>query len=219
MIYRRFIIPVTLSALFTGNAICAQPADEPASLPSLDELLGLEEDAKPSEDPNEDALDEVLSPRQAGEELGQAIQLMDRVAARIEDDNDLSISTQRLQEDILSKLDKVIESAQNNQQSGGGGSSSAQSQSSSSQQQPNQQQQSGSQQQGSPGSGAGEESMPGGSSSANPNGEIAPDGVSWGALPQRVRDALSQGFSDRYSELYRSLTEEYYRALAEDESP
>jgi hypothetical protein len=191
-----------------------EPSTEP--LPTLDELLGLEEESK-GIDPNTEALRQVLSPKEAGEALGQAVNLMNQVAARIETGNDLSIATQRLQEDILRKLDQVIESAQNNQQGGGGGSSSAQSSSGSNQQQPNQQQQGQDGQQGQPGNESGQESVPGGSSTAQPGDALAPDGVSWGALPQRVRDALSQGISDKYSDLYRSITEQFYRSLAEDE--
>ena len=59
--------------------------------------------------------------------------------------------------------------------------------------------------------------MPGGSSNAQPGDEIAPDGVRWGALPKRIRDALSQGITDQYSELYRSITEHCYRSLSEDQ--
>jgi hypothetical protein len=221
MSVRNRTIPIVFALGILAGGSLAQPESDSAKsdpLPTLDELLGLKEQS-PSTDPNDDALDAILSPREAGEALGDAISLMDRVAQRIDADNDISIATQRLQEDILRKLDQVIESAQNNQQGGGGSSSSAQS-SSSNQQQPNQQQQQGNnQQQGSPGSESGQESMPGGSSAASPGDALAPDGVSWGALPQRVRDALSQGFSDKYSELYRTLTEEYYRALAEDENP
>lgn len=222
----RTVIPGLLAGAVLAGVVVGQPAETPTPqspqgqepLPTLDELLGLEEE-QGGADPNDEALQEALSPREAGEALGQAVGLMDRVAQRIGSDRDVSISTQRLQEDILRKLDQVIESAQNNQQSGSGGSSSAQS-SSSNQQQPNQQQQNeGQQSQGSPGTESGQESMPGGSTTANPGDALAPDGVSWGALPQRIRDALSQGFSDRYSELYRTLTEEYYRALAEDENP
>lgn len=219
-LHRTILLAISVGLIAPG--ISAQPAEEPGDssrLPSLDELLGLEEQADGA-DPNEAALREVLSPREAGEALGQAVKLMDQVAQRIGADADVSIATQRLQEDILRKLDQVIESAQNNQQSSGGGSSSAQSSSSENQQQPDQQQQQGQgEQQNAPGNEAGQEAMPGGSSTASPGDALAPDGVSWGALPQRIRDALSQGISDRYSELYRTLTEEYYRALAEDENP
>jgi hypothetical protein len=199
----------------------SEPASEPDDLPSLDELLGLEDEhkdtknEKPIEDANDAALEKVLSPKEAGEAFSQAVSLMDQVAERLSKNNDLSITTQRLQEDILRKLDQVIESAKNNN-SNGQGSSSSQS-SSQNQQQPNQQQQ---QQEGEgsePSSESGDASMPAGSSDAQPGSEVAPNGVSWGALPERIRDALSQGISDRYSELYRSLTEQYYKSLAEDE--
>ena len=189
------------------------------ALPSLDELLGLETDAdneSPVEDANDAALDAVLTPRAAGEAFAQAVTLMDQVAQRIKNNKDVSIATQRLQEDILTKLDRVIESAQSNESSGGGSSSSS-TQSSKNQDQPNQQQ---SQQQAdgdSPSSESGDAPMPGGNSNAQPGAELAPDGVRWGSLPQRVRDALSQGFSDQYSELYRAMTEQYYKKLAEDE--
>ena len=190
-------------------------------LPTLDELLGLDAQSDQGdrviEDPNDAALDQMLDPQQAGEALVQAVTLMDQVATRIAENHDLSITTQRLQEDILSMLDQVIESAQNSDSQGGGGSSSSSKSSSSNQNQPNQQQQSQQPGEGSQPSSQSGESMPGGTSQANPGDEIAPDGAGWGALPQRIRDALSQGISDQYSELYRSITEQYYKSLAEDE--
>lgn len=42
--------------------------------------------------------------------------------------------------------------------------------------------------------------------------------ASWGNLPEHVRNALTQGRSDRFSSLYQQLTERYYRRLAEDRS-
>ena len=209
------VLLISSAAIVSAQPATQESGDDP--LPSLDELLGLQESETPGIDPNQEALKQILSPKEAGEALGQAVNLMNQVASRIEAGNDLSIATQRLQEDILRKLDQVIESAKNNQQGQGGGSSSSSSSSSSSQQQPNQQQQEGQGQQGQPGSESGDPSVPGGTSNANPGDAIAPDGVAWGALPQRIRDALSQGISDRYSELYRSITEDYYRSLAEDD--
>ena len=38
----------------------------------------------------------------------------------------------------------------------------------------------------------------------------------WGNLPPRLRDELLQGLEDRFSPLYRDLTELYYQRLAED---
>jgi hypothetical protein len=37
----------------------------------------------------------------------------------------------------------------------------------------------------------------------------------WGNLPPRLRDQLLQGMEDRFSNLYREMTEKYYRRLAE----
>lgn len=215
-------------SLAAANApVFGEPEPESESksepLPTLDELLGLENNATQGEeviieDANDAALEEVLSPRQAGEAFSQAVTLMDQVASRISKNHDLSLTTQRLQEDILRKLDQVIESANNNDSQGGGGSSSSSQSSSSNEQQPNQQQQEQQPGEGSqPSSESGESPMPGGSSAAQPGDEIAPNGVSWGSLPTRIRDALSQGISDQYSELYRSITEQYYKSLAEDE--
>jgi hypothetical protein len=215
-----FATQVTPAALDAPEPEADKPTKQDEPLPTLDELLGIETDTVPGdgiiEDANDAALEEVLSPQQAGEAFSQAVSLMDQVASRIGINNDLSITTQRLQEDILRKLDQVIDSANSND-SQGGGSSSSQS-SSSDQQQPNQQQQEQPGEGSNPSSESGESPMPGGTSTAEPGEEIAPDGVSWGALPQRIRDALSQGISDQYSELYRTITEQYYKSLAEDEN-
>lgn len=216
------LILVSAACTMGATASIQEPTDP---LPTLDELLGLETeqpanpDGSPTtEDPNAAALDAVLTPQQAGEAFTQAVQLMDQVAARIADNNDLSISTQRLQEDILAKLDKVIEAANGNDSNNSSSSSSSSQSSSEQQDQPNQQQpQQGEGDQKNPSNQSGEESMPAGGSAANPGDEVAPDGVSWGALPTRIRDALSQGISDKYSELYRTITEQYYKSLAEDE--
>lgn len=185
--------------------------DEP-SLPSLDELLGIADGD--SGELGDEALQRKLSAQEAGERFEQAVVLMGDVAARINETNDLGLQTQRIQEDILKKLDQVIEAAQQ-QQSGGSGSSNSSSNQQQQQQQPNQSSQS----QGKPqnGSEPGEANMPGAATDAQLNPGVAPDGVTWGNLPERERDAVSQGVNDRYSALYRRLTELYYRRLAEQE--
>jgi hypothetical protein len=197
---------ILVAALLTAPAF----ADDP--LPTLDEMLGLTESATgPSEEANSQ-LDDALSEREAGEAFQQAVSLMDQVAQRLTGDTNLGLDTQRMQEDIISKLDMVIESAQNNSNPSSGSSSSQSSQ----QDQPNQQQ---AQEEGSPDpSGEGEESSnPPGLQEGELSEAQAPIGAGWGNLPQRVRELLTQGLNDNYSELYRKLTEEYYRTLAEDE--
>ncbi len=43
-------------------------------------------------------------------------------------------------------------------------------------------------------------------------------GVEWGNLPERIRQDLLQGRNDKFSSMYRRLTEEYYKRLAEEGS-
>ncbi|MEM9372099.1 MAG: hypothetical protein AAGA55_00510 [Planctomycetota bacterium] len=186
--------------------------DEPA-LPSLDELLGIAEDGTSAE-LDDAALERKLSAQEVGERFEQAVVLMGDAASRIDESGDLGLQTQRIQEDILKKLDQVIEAAQQQQSGGGGSSGSSSGQQQRQQQQPDQSSQSQGAQQGGSESG---ENMPGASTDARLNPGVAPDGATWGNLPQRERDAVSQGVNDRYSALYRRLTELYYRRLAEQE--
>ena len=225
---RSILILIIVPLLFLSPCLAQedqslQPSPPSTSdpLPSLDELLGLEDTSSDStqstqQSTHQSELDAVLSPKQAGEAFTQAVGLMEQVANRLNQHHDLSLETQRLQQDILTKLDQVIASAQKGNSKGSSSSSSSQSQGSS-QQQPDQQQ---AQAEGQPGNQPGDpagESMPAPGSQADPNAPVAPDGVTWGSLPERIRQALSQGFSDQYSELYRKATEEYYKALAEDD--
>jgi hypothetical protein len=58
-----------------------------------------------------------------------------------------------------------------------------------------------------------------------PEDPVAIDGVleegriEWGALPQRIREIMSQARRDRVSALYQEATEAYYRRLAERREP
>jgi len=199
-----------------------QDAQEGERLESLDELLGLEEGGSGEEERGElpDAaqaeLERELSQQEAAEAFEQAAMLMGETAARLGDLNDTGLATQRLQEDILRKLDAVIEAAKNNQQQSQSSSSSSSEQN----QQPNQPQQQQQQQQGEASQGDNkDENMPPGRQDGQLNPEIDSARAAWGALPERVRDALFQGRSDRYSSLYERLTEAYYRRLAEERQP
>jgi len=194
-------------------------------LPTLDELLGLEgaeegdggeaggglDDLPAARDPSKEELDRRLSGREAGQRLEQAVELMEQTATRLTDSRDASVMTQRLQEDVLRKLDQVIEAARQNQS----GSSSSSSSASSRAQRP-QPQQGGSQRR----SGSDSDSRAG-PPPARRDGELAPapaGGATWGSLPPRVREALMEGLSDPFSAVYRSLTESYYKRLAEEGS-
>jgi len=194
-----------------------EKADEqPNKLPSLDDLLGLDEEEPTSDehldadalDPAANDLDRRLSDEELSDEMRQAVALMEETADRLNVSGDTGLITQRLQDDILLKLDIIIKTAQQQSKSSSSSSSSQQEQQ---QQQPSQQQ--------SQGQGQGDntqENMPPGRQDGELNPLLATAQAAWGALPDRVRDSLLQGSSDRFSSLYQSLTESYYERLAEE---
>ena len=202
----------------------AQPADRPASQPepTLDELLGTqgatprrETDATvmPRDllEPSRADLDRRLGDTPPSQLFEEAIALMGDASTRLSAARDTGLTTQRLQQDVLNKLDQAIAAAREQQ-----GQSSSSSSSSSEQQQQQQQQQQRQQQADSSADGTRTDLPPGGG-----RGELGLTGVideaGWGALPPRVRDALRQGSGDTFSSLYRAMTEAYYRRLAEQE--
>lgn len=214
-------VPVFVMTLALATSAWAQEQDEPPpddDLPTLDQLLGLEEaEEKPKDeqvelpDSTERELDRLLSGEEAAETFKEAARLMDEAADRLQDVHDVGIDTQRLQEDILRRLEMLINSAQQQQSQSRSTSKSQQQQQ---QDQPMQQQQPENQQAGS-GDNRAELTPP-----ELQEGKLGPapalGSALWGALPQRVRDAISQGTSDEFSALYQGLTESYYRRLAEE---
>ena len=194
------------------------PKEEP--MPSLDELLGLPgvREERPGEDPTKTDLDRLLSGAEIGNAFNQAVTLMGDVAKRMQDAGDAGLTTQRMQETILRRLDQLISSLEQQQQ---------QQQQSSSQQQQQQQRQSQqrvpSQQQAEAneeqkGDNTGQTNLP-----DRRDGALRPalDGAraSWGNLPERVREMLVQGSTDRFSSMYDAMTQSYYRRLAEESRP
>lgn len=212
---------------------------EPAREPTLDELLGLpatnererpkigegeagttkpERDGKAG-DANKAALDRLLTTEEVEEEFEQAVQLMGEASSRLNAGKDFGIETQRMQESILRKLDKLLDDAQKRQQQKQRKSSSSKQQQQPQQQQQNQQpkqQQSAAQKnQATQGPQANQGGPPGRRDGAG-SAVNAGGGAEWGNLPERLRDSLMQGQGDSYSSTYRSKTEEYYRRLAEE---
>ncbi len=223
MSIRATVLSAMVAVAIGATSVRAQEAVQDGErLESLDELLGLEQAGQGGDAPSElpDAaqaeLERELTQQEAAQAFEQAAALMGESASRLGELSDTGLATQRLQEDILRKLDQVIEAAKNNQQQ----SQSSSSSSSQQQQQPNQPQQQQQQQQGEASDGDNtEESTPPGRQDGQLNPEIDSARAAWGALPERVRDALYQGRSDRYSSLYERLTEAYYRRLAEERQP
>lgn len=198
----------------------AQPPDKKPA-PTLDDLLGVEKEgpkdskpAKPVADPTRTALERKLAMEQAQEQFKQAVVLMDETATRIKDGRDTGLQTQRLQEDIIRKLNMVISEAEKQQQQ-------QKKQSKSKKQQQQQQEKDQANQQKNSSQPHGKEAAPDTidppmREAANPLPGTAARGAAWGSLPERVRQALLQGDADRYSTLYHKWTEAYYKKLAEE---
>jgi hypothetical protein len=205
-----------------------RPADDEQSqpedaddVPSLDELLGLEEEADRRED---DAPDEPVDPERAqlerqlegadiSEVFEEAVRQMGDAADLLSRARDPGARTQRLHDEILTKLDVLIEQAeQQSQQSSSSSSSSSQRQA--------QQQRTGQQQQRQASSqrsqGEPQEQMPPGAQEAQLSEALDAARAAWGALPERVRDALVEGTNETFSSIYKRMTESYYKRLAEE---
>lgn len=213
----------------------AQPeqpkADKPASPkpPSLDDLLGLPSDKKPgnkqdkpkadkpaAQDPNQAALERMLTQQEMAEQFVQAAKLMSQTADRLEQSRDTSIQTQRIQDDIIRKLDQIIADAKKQQkQSRSKSSSSSKSQDQQQQDQPQQGSQAQNQNEQRTNTPAQQAGMAPTGNEAQLNPEVA-RGAQWGNLPARYRDALLQGNADTFSLMYKKWTEAYYKRLAEE---
>ena len=135
------------------------------------------------------------------------------VSERLGKKLDAGVETQRAQEEVLAKLDRVL-AAVNDQSQGKQGSSS------------------GPAEQSDRGSEANAGQQPGGGH----NGKLSNGGAppvtgaehpdvhkpieetknAWGNLPPRVRDELRQGRDEPFSPIYKEMTEKYYQGLAEE---
>lgn len=207
--------------------------------PTLDELLGVEVEGQTAKEGaagkqsdeagagvsagaggSEDGeLDKLLTGKQLSDAFGQAISMMGDASRRLGvkegEKRDAGLETQRVQEDVIKKLEQVLESLQ--QQGGSSSSKSKGSKRDAQNQQPQSTQKQKSQQgqQPSGSENSGQVNAPG-----LEEGKLGPrvEGAksAWGALPQRVRDMLLQGAGDKFSAKYQKMTEAYYRKLAEE---
>jgi len=197
---------------------------EDDSEPTLDDLLGLEDDAEKTDGAEETGgadIHDQLNPEQAGsgspiaQLFLEAVKAMDESATRLENRSDAGLVTQRYQEEALLKLTMLIKQMQRKQKK------------------PNQKQQQQKQQSGKkppenpkkgqkpqPGQTPGDQAAV--TDSRPPRRETELDGaisesrLEWGNLPARVRDLLLQGRNESPASLYRRLTELYYKRLAEE---
>lgn len=216
------LLALACSACFVG--VTLGQADQP----TLDELLDLSPQQTDTQTPDDDtsrvdlneSVERALSASDAADAFEQAVNEMDDVSRRLGRTLDPGVETQRIQESILRKLDQVIESAKQ-QQSGGGGSGKPRDQDKGGSQMAPQQPAAGQ---------AGAQPQPNGqqasTGAAGTGSPIKPETQDtpieqlrkeWGVLPPRVREELSDGLRERFSPLYRQMTEAYYKALAEQE--
>ena len=203
---------------------------------SLDDLLGVPnseslgasaEDAARRE--QEKRLEQSLNEASMSDLVQRAVEGMKSASDRLSDAKDAGLGTQRIQEDVVKTLDRLLEEAQrrqNKQQSSSSKKKSSQQQkddpSEQNGQQQKQQQQQRKRQQGSQPSSSSD------SSDDSRNGtrdaavaetqELSESRIEWGRLPERVRELVLQGRRDRVSTIYERLTREYYRRLAEEAS-
>lgn len=210
---------ISMAALLAAPLASAQPEEDP--LPTLDELLGLDsaEDDAPKDDAEKtDAADAELdraleSGKPIADEFLEAVGLMRESATRLSSQTDTGVVTQRLQEDILRRLDELIDRA--GEQSSSSSSSPSEQEQEQKQQQPDQQRRDENQANVNENQ---DTTNPPGGEAARLGAQATLDGARWGNLPVRLRDALLQGSSDSYSSLYKSMTETYYKRLAEEAS-
>lgn len=215
------------------------PSKPPAQPKSLDELLGVPttgaggssaESAAEREQTRR--LDRALDEASLEDLVDRAVGGMRSAAERLEDARDPGIGTQRIQEDVVRTLARLLEEAERQSQSKSKSKSSSSRQSGSRRSgsedpsEQNGQQSSRRDARSTPVAGQPQPGDSDGESTLDrPNDQPAADGVEleesrieWGQLPERVRELVLQGRRDRVSSIYERLTREYYRRLAEEAS-
>lgn len=215
---------------------------------SLDDLLGVpgakasdKSGDKPASDATsaEDAaareqkrrLERSLDEATLQDLVARAVEGMKTASDRLTDAKDPGLGTQRVQEEVVRTLDRLLEEAQKQQgkkKSSSSSSSSKQKKEGEKSQDPsekNGQQQKPSksqQQQQNDASKSGENNESANNQTRGDEvaqgGELSESRIEWGKLPERVRELVLQGRRDRVSSIYERLTREYYRRLAEEAS-
>jgi hypothetical protein len=194
--------------------------------PSLDELLGIEEDEgsrtadEVAGEESQTELQRRLNAEDLGDAFTQAIEKMTISADLLEQRFDTGLGTQRAQEDVLAKLDQLVDIARSMQSSSSSSSNSSGQRQPSPQQQPGRNQSQANQAAGDQRTNASnsQEGDPPARRDGEVNAVFEESRTEWGSLPQRVRDMLLQGRREKFSSLYEQLTREYYQRLAEEGS-
>ena len=228
----------------------AKPAGDEEK--SLDDLLGIgESDSKKASAESgrtqKETLQRILSEKEAKNTLEETVEGMRRSATLLSE-KDSGTAVQRVQEDVLARLDALIASAQQQQQQQQSSSSSSSSSSSGEKSKGSQQPKDGKGQKQSESAASeekrreeakqratqkeGEKSSPSKSQPTGDRAEESPPSVDpieggviqetdeeWGSLPPRTREIIRQGVREKMSSVYRRWTEAYYRRIAEESKP
>lgn len=214
-------ISAQVTALFQDTQDHEEKRDPP---PSLDDLLGLETDEsevqadEAARAESERELQRRLDEKEITDAFLVALDKMATSAKRLGELFDTGLATQRVQQDILAKLDQLIDKARQMQSLGQASDSRSTSSQRSRSQSPGQRknQANNSRRDGTP------QDSQAGDPPPRQDGDIhtilQEAGVEWGNLPERIRQELLQGRNDKFSSMYRRLTEEYYKRLAEEGS-
>lgn len=214
-------------------AEAAQPPAPPTEAPkSLDDLLGVPgdpssgasaEDAARRE--QEKRLQKSLDEASMSDLLHRAVEGMKTASDRLTDEKDAGLGTQRIQEEVVKTLDRLLQEAQRRQSKPSPSKSQSKRSSKDDPSEKNGQQQKQQKSQRPQGS------QPSRSNDSNDDAregtrddavaatqELTESRIEWGRLPERVRELVLQGRRDRVSTIYERLTREYYRRLAEEAS-
>ena len=194
--------------------------------PTLDELLNIVPRTQQPLDIEghlpeavEKKINDRLSGIEVSGEFAMALHDMEQASSELSDRLNPGVTTQRLQEAAMSKLEALIAEAKRQWKAGASGS--------------NGQHDARGRDDGTMANAArrpavrGQQARqnlggfsPGAVGPVRPNLEpLAETGEQWGNLPPRLREQLIQGMGERFSLIYRSLTEAYYRRLAEEAEP
>ena len=184
----------------------------------------------------QDALSRSLNEDELEDAFKAAVEGMKRSAQALAVDGDPGIETQRLQQDVVRKLEILIDSAKKKQKQKSQQSRSNRQDRQEQQQDQRQQQQQAQQEEAQRQQEAQKrrqqqqqaQRQPATDANGNPippelqegalNNVMEDGRTEWGALPARIRDLVQQGRRDRVSSLYQRLTEQYYRRMAEEAS-
>ncbi len=209
----------------TPSAEAPQPSDDDETPASLDDLLGIASDegdrsaAEAARRDSEEQLKRELAETRIADAFAIALAKMSTTADLLDVKFDSGLGTQRLQEEILVKLDQLIDQARKLQSAGGSSVQTGTPSQSSTPPKPGPRGNN-------PRTGEQREGPARDSQAGDPpprrdgdlNRVLQEHRSEWGHLPQRIRDMLLQGRTEKFSSMYEQLTREYYRHLAEDGS-